>query len=716
MPLNLINVRPGFNKQITDTAAEGQYVDGDFVRFRSGLPEKIGGWEKLTTDTLVGVARAQHQWTDLDGRIYSAIGTNKGLFIYYEGSFYDITPLLTKGSNTFDSTNGSTSVVVNENGHNLQPGDLITFSNVTLPGGGVTSFVNTDFTDNVFEVKSTTVNTLTITMPSSETGTGMSASATSTLEAYEIVGPTFQSAGYGFGAGIYGGVLSSYTQNTLNGGIDSVITTITLNDSSAFPSSGTVLIGSELITYTGNAANQLTGCTRGASGTTAASHTNGDTVSDATDFVGWGEASPTTTAVVDPGLWSLDNFGETLVATIHNQKTFIWQPIHNTPNALNTRATLMSGAPTQSVMTIVSDQDRHLIHLGTQTVIGNSGTQDKMFIRFSSQENYNEYEPTSINTAGTLRLDGGTEIRAAIQGKDYILILTDTSAYTLQYVGTPFTFSLRKVGSNCGCIGMNAVQFKDGIVYWMDDSGGFNYFDGTVKTLECTVEDFVFTQNNPGDLGLNYNAGKLVYAGNNCLFGEVTWYYPATGSDQINRAVVFNRGENTWTTMSLARTTQRDANLYDKPYKTSFNKTGTPTFPVIQGVSNVNGATTYWEHETGTDQVEESTTTAVTAFIETGDFMLHVEGDGELFTKIRRFIPDFKRLVGGARITINLKNYPTDTASSSSLGPFDITNSTDKVDTRARGRAASLKIENVSSGQTWRFGTFRADVQPDGRR
>ena len=260
------------------------------------------------------------------------------------------------------------------------------------------------------------------------------------------------------------------------------------------------------------------------------------------------------------------------------------------------------------------------------------------------------------------------------------------------------------------------MQFKDGIVYWMDDSGGFNYFDGTVKTLDCSVEDFVFTQNNPGDLGINYNAGKLVYAGNNCLYGEVSWYYPSAESDQIDRAVVWNAGEGTWTTMSLARTTANDANLYPVPYKTSFTANATPTFPVIRGVSGTNGATTYWAHETGVDQVAGGTTTTITAFVESGDFMIHQGGDGEVFTKVRRFIPDFKRLEGNAQITINLKDYPSDTSSSSSLGPFSINSSTQKVDTRARGRAASLKIENTSSGETWRYGTFRADVQPDGRR
>jgi hypothetical protein len=710
MPLSLINIRPGFNKQITDTAAEGQYVDGDFVRFRSGLPEKIGGWEKITSHTLPSVARDQHQYTDLDGRVYAAIGTLRGLFIYYQDNFYDITPLETAQSGaTFDTTNGSAVVTVNLTGHQLQQGDYFTFTSVTPPTGA--GYTAGNFEDQTFEVTSRlSADTFTVTMATNATANNTSNGA-ATINRYVKVGPVSGAQGYGWGTDLYGG--ESSLETTLNGGINNSVTTITLTDTTGFPTSGSVRINSEIISYTGISTNDLTGCTRGSQSTTPASHSDGAAV---VALTAWGEDSLAGGTDIQPGNWSLDNFGQILIGTILNGRTFTWQPIQNTPTALTTRATVMSGAPTKSIMTIVSDQDRHLLHLGTETTVGNSTTQDKMFIRFSDQENFNSYEPTSTNTAGTFRIDDGTEIRAAIRAKDYILVTTDTAAYTIQFVGAPFTFSIRKVGSNCGCVGQHAMAFKDGLVYWMDDSGGFNYFDGTVKTLECSVEDFVFTTNNPGDLGFNYNAQKLVYAGVNCLFGEVTWYYPSANSDVIDRAVTWNRGENCWYTSSLARTTAADAHLFDAPYKTEFNQTGVPTFPTIQGVSNINGSTTYYEHETGTDQVVGNTVTAIEAFVESGDFMLHVDGDGELFTKIRRFIPDFKRLDGGARITINLKNYPTDTASSSSLGPFDITSSTDKVDTRARGRAASLKIENTSSGQTWRYGTFRADVQPDGRR
>jgi len=710
MPLSLIKIRPGFNKQITDTAAEGQYVDGDFVRFRSGLPEKIGGWSKITTDTLVGVARAQHQWTDLDGRIYACIGTLKCLYIYYQSAFYDITPLETAQTGaTFDTTTGSAIVTVNLSGHLLQPGDLFTFTSVTPPTGA--GYTAGDFQNQTFEVTSRiSASAFTVTMAANATANN-TADGAATVNRYVKIGSQTYNQGFGWGTDLWGG--QSSLQSSLNGGINNSVTTITLLSTTGFPTSGSVLIDSEIIAYTGISGNDLTGCTRGSQSTTPASHSNGAAV---TALTGWGSDSLAGGVDVNPGNWSLDNYGQILIATIFNNRTFTWQPIQNNANALTTRATIMSGAPTRSIMTIVSDQDRHLIHLGTETTIGDPNTQDKMFIRFSNQEDFNTYAPTSTNTAGTFRIDDGTEIRSAIRAKDYILVTTDTAAYTIQYVGAPFTFSIRKVGSNCGCIGPHAMQFKDGIVYWMDDSGGFNYFDGTVKTLECTVEDFVFTENNPGDLGLNYTQGKLVYAGNNCLYGEVTWYYPSANSNFIDRAVTWNRGENCWYTSSLARTTAHDAHLFDKPYLTSFNLTGTPTFPTIQGVTNINGATTYWEHETGTDQNANGVITSILAYVESGDFMLHVEGDGELFTKIRRFIPDFKRLEGNAQITILLKDYPTDSATSSSLGPFLIDSTTEKVDTRARGRAASLKIANTSSGQTWRYGTFRADIQPDGRR
>jgi len=336
-----------------------------------------------------------------------------------------------------------------------------------------------------------------------------------------------------------------------------------------------------------------------------------------------------------------------------------------------------------------------------------------MFIRFSDQESIADYTPTSTNTAGTFRLDSGVKIIGAVKGKDYILILTDTSAYVMQFVGPPFTFSIRQVGSNCGAIGQHAIKYVNGAVWWMGQAGGFFVYDGTVKNVPCLVEDFVFTDKG-NNLGINYNAGEQVYAGLNHLYEEISWFYPKAGSVEPDRVVTFNYTERTWTTGSLARTSWHDATLYDNPYATKFNSSGTPTFPTIQGVTNVNGASIYYEHEVGNNEVDsDGNKTAILAFIQSGDFDIT---DGEVFMSMRRFLPDFKLLTGNAEVTINLRNYSTDSSSSSPLGPFTVNSSTDKVDTRARGRAASLRIANTSTDQNWRYGTFRADIKPDGRR
>ena len=712
MPLANVQITPGFNKQVTPTGAQGQWTDGDFVRFRYGLPEKIGGWSQITNSTIVGAVREQLVWADLDGRRYAALGTNKGLFIYYEGAFYDITPLETAITGiTFDATNTSATVTVNKISHGLVEGDLFTFTSVTPPTGA--GYVASDFTTNTFQVVTALVDSFTITMASAASGT-TSGTGSATINPYVKVGPLNQSSGYGWGTASWGG--ASGVVSTLNGallndsnGTGGSGTSITLSGVTGFPTSGTIKVGAEFISYTGISSNDLTGITRDVSGTRSA-HSSG---ASAEVYTGWGEASITRSVILDPASWSIDHFGQKLIATIKNGKTFEWNPLNVEPNALLTRAVAVSGAPTTSVMSIVSERDRHLIMLGTETTIGTSGTQDKMFIRFSDQETIGEYSPTSVNTAGTFRLDSGVKIIGAAKAKDYILILTDTSAYVMQFVGPPFTFSIRQVGSNCGLIGQHALRYVNGAVWWMGQAGGFFVFDGTVKSLPCLVEDFVFTSKG-SNLGINYSSGEQVYAGLNHLYEEISWFYPQSSSTNIDRVVTYNYTENVWTTGSLDRTSWHDSTLYDNPYATQFSASGTPNFPTIQGVTNVNGATTYYAHEVGNNEVDfNGAKTAIPAFIQSGDFDI---SDGEMFMSMKRFIPDFKLLTGNAEITINLRNYSTDSASSSPLGPFTITSSTNKVDTRARGRAASLKIANTSTDQNWRYGTFRADIKPDGMR
>jgi hypothetical protein len=639
--LQKLNFKPGFNKQVTDSGGESQWVDGDFVRFRYGLPEKIGGWSQLTGSnrTLPGAARSQHTFTSLAGEKYAAIGTSQGLFIYYNGQFYDITPLDTAITGAdFDATTGSATVTVNKTAHGLAVGRYVTFSSVTVPTGS--GYATSDFEDNTFEISNVTANAFDITMPSNSAGT-TSGTGSAQIDPYVIVGPTFQTANFGWGTSYWG---------------------------------------------------------------------------DST----WGTERGTTSVILDPGLWSLDNFGQILTATILNGKTFTWDA--GAVGARTIRATVMAGAPTKTRLTQVSDRDRHVFHFGTETTIGDPTTQDPMFIRFSDQEDFNTYAPTATNTAGTFRLDKGNVIVGAVSGKDYTLVLTDSSAYVIQYVGPPFTFSVRQVGTNCGLIGQNALSYSNGIVFWMSGEGGFFMYDGTVKMLPCLVEDFVFTT--AGDnLGINYASNQLVYCEHNTLYNEINWFYPKAGSTQINRSVTYNYAENCWTTSSLARSSYADQGVFDLPYATDYNSTATPNFPTILGITSKYGASTYYAQETGTDQINSSGTTSINAYIQSGDFditntnnIANLQGDGDFIMSVKRFIPDFKVLSGNSKVTLLLNNYPADTASSSPLGPFTITSSTDKVDTRARGRLVSIKIENDAVGETWRYGTFRLDARPDGRR
>jgi hypothetical protein len=637
MALIDFKVLPGIDKQDTASGAENRWIDCDNTRFRYGLPEKVGGWSSLVTDTIVGVARRQFAFVDLDGNRYIAIGTDKFLLIYFEGQLYDITPLkATLSSCTIATTSGSAVCSITKASHNLSVGDIVLLDNVTLPVG--TGYSNSDFEDKLFQVTSITSSSVfTITQSSNATAT-VSTGGSLEVKPYEQVGPAEQSYGYGWGIDTWG--------------------------------SGA-----------------------------------------------WGEAASASDVSLEPGLWSLSNFGQVLIATIANGKTFTW----NAGNAsrLTTRASTStsgfstSANPTATRVSLVSPTTRHLIHLGTETVIGDTSTQDDMFIRFSDQEDINDYTPTAINSAGSQRLQDGTKIIGSLKAKETILVWTDNALYTMKFIGAPFTFGFEQVGTNCGLIGKNAAIEIDGVAFWMSNNGFF-MFDGTVKSLPCSVEDYVYDQ-------ADTTKGQQIYAGINNLYTEVVWYYPSTSSDYNDQYVVLNYGEKVeggvWYIGTEARTSWIDASVYPKPSATKFNDSATGTFPVIVGENGL-GQTTLFEHEVGTDQVNpDGSTTTVTSFVKSYDFDLQSQGtSGDVFLAMRRFIPDFKDLQGNAKVTLAVKRYPQQSDTTTSLSPFTINANTDKKDTRARGRFVNIKIENTDVSESWRFGTLRIDIQPDGRR
>jgi len=724
--LQKIGFQPGINKQISETTAEGQWVDCDNVRFRYGTPEKIGGWKQLGTSDLTGAVRGLHHFVNSLGRKYAIIGSNRILYAYSGGIFYDIHPIKTTTTltNAFSTTNGSAVVTLTfSSAHNIAAGEILLLDNFTTITNS--NFGASDFDDKKFMVTSVpSTTTLTITMPSNETGSGATTSGGIRVQHYYPVGPAVQAKGFGYGLGSWGGEEAGAVTTTLNGAINDSTTTIVLTDASQFPDSGTnfILIGTEEISYTGISSNTLTGVTRGVRNTTAASHSDGATITNTSDYVAWGEAA-SGDLVIEPGMWSLDNFGDKAICLIVNGAVFEWDS--SLSNATVTRATIISGAPTASRHMTVSTPDRHLVFYGTETTIGDTSTQDDMFIRFSDQEDINTYTPTATNTAGTQRLADGSRIIGAIRGRDALYVWTDTALFTQRFVGQPFTFAFAQVGTNCGLVGKNACVEVDGAAYWMSENGFFRYA-GKLESLPCLVEDFVYDS-------INLESGnQMVSAGLNNLFGEVIWFYPETGSSVVNRMVAYNYFDSSpqrpvWTVGSLARTMWRDSAVFGLPHALEYDADTDTSFDVV---GNTEGRTSYYEHETGTDQNRNGTITAIAANISSGDFDITQQrsaqgtqtgvatfrGDGEFLMKIRRFIPDFISQTGTTRITLQLRDFPNDSQASSSLGPFDITTSTQKVDTRARARAIALKVENTGSSQDWRLGTFRLDIQPDGRR
>ena len=687
--LQKLGFLPGFNKQVTSTGAESQWIDGENVRFRYGTPEKIGGWNQLGESKLTGAARGLHHFVNKASTKFAAIGTNKILYVYSGGVYYDIHPLVnptgTALTNAFSTTNGSPTVTITfPTPHSFVATDIILFSDFSTITNS--NFSAADFNDKKFMVTSVpTTTTITITMPSNETGSGATTSGGIKYYQYFHVGPAEQLGAFGWGISLWGGNILGALTTTLNGllgdntnGNNGSATEITLGSTTGFPSSGTnfIQVGSEEISYTGITASKLTGITRAVRGSTRAAHSNGATVTNTSSFTGWGSPAANTDQVTDPGLWSLDNLGTTLIALIHNGECFKWDG--DATNATGTRAIIIPGAPTASRDMLVSTPDRHLVFFGTETTIGNKTTQDDMFIRFSSQENIEDYTPTAENSAGTQRLAAGSRIMGAKLGRNAIYIWSDTSLFTMRFVGTPFTFAFEQAGTNCGLIGMNAAVEVDGAAYWMSDNGFFRY-TGKLESMDCLVEDFVYDD-------LNTTSNQLIYCGINNLFGEITWFYPTSTSNVNTRAVTYSYLDSTakrpiWFTNAstlFPRSTWEDSSVFGLPHATKYNAGDDVSFDV-QG--NTEGITVYFEHETGVNQQEAGTTAvAIPANITSGDYDItqkvvrgaatnlgDLRGDGENIMRVSRIIPDFISQQGSAIVQLDLRNYPNDTAASSSL-------------------------------------------------
>ena len=622
MTLVKVQVAPGIDKQDTEYGAEGRWIDCDNVRFRYGLPEKIGGWSKVSTSALVGAARGIVTWFSLDGDQYTITGTNKKLYVYQNQAWYDITPIRESGASitNFTTIDTSTSVTVTDATHGAIEGDFVTISSVSGTANGITA----SNLEGEFEIQSITdTNNYVITAKAAATGTGASG-VTGTAEYQINTNPAFSIQGYGWGAGTWG--LSTW-------------------------------------------------------GTTRA-----------------GLAAPDSVQL-DSGKWSLDNWGEDVLAQQLNGSLYYWDTSASTSTVQRANRTAVSGAPTSSRFVLVSGTDRHIICFGTETTIGTSSTRDDMFIRWSDQEDPATWAPTATNTAGSQRLTDGSKLVTAKRSRGAVLIWSDTALYQMQLIGAPFTFGFQQLGSACGCIGQHAAVESNGRSFWMGIDSFF-IFDGSVQKIPCSVEDYVFKD-------IDQASQKDTFAGLNTEFNEVTWFYCSSGSNVIDRCVTYNYQEKVWSVGSLSRSSWADKGVYGFPYALDYNSTDTAsTISTITGLTA--GRSYMYAQENGND----ADGSALSSHITSGDFVLPQAGENLM--SIKRFIPDFKNQKGTVNVELNFKLYPA--SNSVTNGPYAVTTSTNKIDTRARGRQASLKISSSAIDTTWRYGTYRANVQPDGMR
>ena len=409
----------------------------------------------------------------------------------------------------------------------------------------------------------------------------------------------------------------------------------------------------------------------------------------------WGSASSASDVVLVGRNWSLDNFGEDLIATVLDGGTFIW----DTSGGTGARATALSNAPTASRFSLVSTDTRHLLVFGTETTIGSTGTQDDLFFRFSDREDATDFTPVATNEAGSLRISDGSKIVGAVKSAGQILVWTDTSLHGIQFVGTPFTFGLRQLGANAGLIAQHAAIEVNGVAYWMSDDA-FYLYDGVVKKMPCSVQDFVFDD-------ISYTNKNDIAVGLNTAYNEIIWYYPSANATQIDRAVAYNYLEGTWYTVSLGRTTWLGAYVYEKPIATEYNASATANISTILGLTA--GASFIYEHESGNNQADG---TAITAFLETGSVEI---ADGDQLMSISKLVPDFDNLTNTMTARLTLEQYPQ--SSSNVTSNASITSTTEKVSVRGRGRAVKIRYTtNTVNDTPWRLGSQKLEIRPDGRR
>ena len=639
MPLSKLQFKPGVNREVTAYTNEGGWFDIDYVRFQKGFPEKIGGWQKRSANSFLGSCRALHPWVSLNLDQYLGVGTNLKYYIDEGGYYNDITPIrvtTSAGDVTFSAATGSSVITVSDTAHGAVINDFVTFSGAASLGGNITADV---LNQEYYVTQIVDADSYTIAARNANTSI-----ADITVNG-QLVPSTVSATGSDSGNG-GSSVVGAYQINT---GLD-------IDVSGAGWGAGTWSRGS------------------------------------------WSSASSDAIVTNTLRLWTHDNFGEDLLMNVRDGGIYYWDQTGTLSSRAVDITSLAGGAsvPTVAKQILVSDRDRHVLAFGCDTE-SNPGVQDPLAIRFSSQESLTDWQTTATNTAGELRLGSGSEIVTALETRQQILVFTDTTLYSMQFLGPPFTFGVNSLSENITIAGPNAAIAVDDNVFWMGQSE-FYVYSGSVQRLPCMVRDFVFSDLNDGQM-------EKVNAALNTQHSEIWWFYPSSNSDEVDKYVVYNYQEQVWYYGTFGRTAWIDRGIFDFPF-----------------AANIDGFV--YEHEIGFNDGTTDPVSAIHAYIQSSPIDI---GDGEQFMLLSRMIPDvdFKAstaILPDVNITLDVKNAPDGTYNRSQTDAFvktqaaSVDDRTEQLYFRLRGRQMRFKIASDELGVDWRLGSPRIDIKPDGRR
>lgn len=621
MTLRKIKFPTGIVRDRSRYAADGAWYDCNRIRFRNGVVQPIGGWQKFNNSQITGSCRSILPWSSLSSITHIGLGTNLKLMVIAGGSLTDITPLRKTtdpmSNNPIATTNGLTTITITDANHGANVGDYVTISGITGPINSVpASEINKEHV--ILTVPST--STYTVAVTTTATGTGSGGGAAGVAEYQINVGAdsgVISGAGWGAGA---------WSRST------------------------------------------------------------------------WSSATSTSTATGTLRIWSLANWGEDMIATPRNGPPYYWD------TDVGGRATLVSdtvgatSVPTTVRQSIVTAQ-RVLMCFGVNPA--SSSTQDPLLVRWSDVEDYSDFAPTSLNAAGSLRLNSGSAFVSAIETRQEILAWTDVGLHSIRYVGGDFIYGQTLIGQNTDIVGQNARGALGDVVMWMGKDA-FYMYDGRIRIVPCSVWSKVFND-------FNKSQAQKVFAGVNSTYGEITFYYPSLNSTENDRYVTYSTIENAWTFGTLARTAWTDHSLF--------------SYPLGVGATTANDGYVYY-HEYGIDDGSTNPSSSIGAYVESAPIEID---DGDRFQFITKVLPDVT-FEGSTAVapcviyTFKPQNYPGSALLTSQTADVDGTVSVpvelfDEIKyIRFRARSFAIRVGDAEAGVFWKHGNIRLETRTDGRR